>query len=260
MSIITIQTPFNIDLEFKLAAFPKRVVAWIIDMIIICVYYYIMMNFMMTTVGMHDAMSSVPGFLLVVLPVIVYQFAFEIFLNGQTLGKKAVGIKIIDKDGNEPSWGQYITRWLLCLGNLFVYAIPYAVNSAGPLAIFFFMVLYFPDVITILVSKKAQRIGDLAAGTVVIDAGYKTNISETIYQQIEVVDYVPRFPEVMRLTDRDINGIKNLLDIKNPGKDTERYVMQVEAKIKSVLQLQTEVYGTDFLQQLLFDYNFLAGK
>ena len=39
MASITVGTPFNIDLEFKIAAFGKRLLAWFIDIVIICVYY-----------------------------------------------------------------------------------------------------------------------------------------------------------------------------------------------------------------------------
>ncbi len=260
MAIITINTPFNIDLEFKIADFAKRVFAWVIDVIIISVYFYLMVKFGFDVVHFGgEGVGSLFGFLLVILPVIAYQLIFEIFFNGQTLGKKAVGIKIIDKEGNEPSWGQFITRWLLCLGNLFIYILPYFIIS-NPFAVIGFIFLYLPDVVVMLISPKNQRIGDLAAGTVVIDSAYRTDIAETIYQQIEVKDYVPVFPQVMRLTDRDINGIRNLLNIKKPGKDTEAYTLQVVQKIKKVLGIESDIDGNDFLQQLLFDYNYLAGK
>ncbi len=260
MAIITINTPFNIDLEFKVADFAKRVFAWVIDVIIISVYYYIMVKIGFEAMHFRsDGLTAIVSFVFLVLPVIAYQLVFEIFFNGQTLGKKLVGIKIIDKDGNEPSWGQFITRWLLCLGNLFVYLLPLFIVS-NPFAVIGFIFLYLPDVVVMLISPKSQRIGDLAAGTVVIDATYRTDIAETIYQQIEVKDYVPVFPQVMRLTDRDINGIRNLLNIKKPGKDTEIYTKQVVQKIKKVLDIESDIDGQDFLQQLLFDYNYLAGK
>jgi uncharacterized RDD family membrane protein YckC len=258
MDIITINTPFNIDLEFKLATFPKRVAAWLIDMVVISAYFYAMVALLLPALN-SEALGTLAGYLFIILPVMAYQLVFEIFFNGQTLGKKAVGIKIIDKEGNEPSWGQFITRWMLCLGNLFIYTVPYAM-AVSPVSLIGFIFIYLPDTIVLLVTPKSQRIGDLAAGTVVIDANYVTSINETIYREIEVVDYVPMFPQVMRLTDRDINGIRNLLDTKNPGKDTGRYMQQVVQRIKQVLGLETDLEGVDLLRQLLFDYNFIAGK
>ena len=259
MTIVTVNTPFNIDLEFKVASFFKRVAAWVVDMLIITAYFFVMAQYVLPLVKMHRGVETVTGYLTVIIPVIIYQFTFEIFFNGQTLGKKVVGIRIIDKEGNEPTWGQFVIRWLLGLGNFFVYVLPMVLLSA-PYFIPFFLIIYLPDTIVLLASRKLQRIGDLAAGTVVIDVNYKTSIYETIYQHIEVSDYVPLFPQVMRLTDRDINGIRNLLDARTSGRETEQYTLTVVDKIKSVLSIETELDGRDFLQQLLLDYNYLAGK
>jgi hypothetical protein len=123
-----------------------------------------------------------------------------------------------------------------------------------------FMILYVPDFLSVVISAKSQRIGDLAAGTVVIDKNYSSNISETIYLPVEDKDYMPAFPEVMRLSDRDINGIRNLLDVKRPSKDTARYTAQVAQKIKAVLSIESNLPDRDFLQKLLQDYNYYTNK
>ena len=259
MAIITVNTPFNIDLEFKVAEFPKRLLAWIVDIVIITLYYYLMLTFVSPLISEGTGFSTFAEMFLIVLPVILYQLSFEMFMNGQTLGKKLTGIKIIDVEGREPSWGQFLTRWALCPGNYFLYALPKYI-LISPFVMLIFGIIYLPDALFMLISNKGQRIGDLAAGTTVIDANYKPNIDETIYKAIDVAVYKPSFPQVMRLTDRDINGIRNLLNIKNPGKDTEKYVHQVVAKIKAVLQIDSPIEGYDFLQQLLFDYNFITGN
>jgi len=258
MSIITINTPFNIDLEFKIASFGKRFMAWLIDVMIISLYFYIMLAFIYPMVGLSEALSTVLAYLVIIVPVLLYQLTLELVMNGQTLGKKIVGIKVIDTEGNEPTIGQYITRWILCLGNLFIYVLPYALYNFGLLILFLF--IYLPDVLSVLISKRSQRISDFAAGTVVIDKNYKTNISETIYLDIAEDNYKPMFPEVMRLTDRDINGIRNLIYIKRPTKDTDNYMVQVVDKIKRVLNVESDMYAIDFLQQLLKDYNYLTRK
>lgn len=258
MSIITISTPFNIDLEFKLAAFGKRLMAWFIDLMVITAYYYLSAKIVDKIDG--ELFSNVLiGIFVFVLPVISYQLVFEIFFNGQTIGKRLSGIKIIDANGQEPSWSQYIIRYVLAFGNYFIFALPYMILNY-PFYIFTFFIVYIPDVITVLVSTKSQRIGDLAAGTVVIDATYQPDITDTIYKEIEVTNYVPQYPQVMRLTDRDINGIRNLLKIKRGGKDNELYMQQVVYKIKTVLDLQSDLEDRDFLEQLLYDYNYLTTK
>ena len=259
MAIITIGTPFNIDLEFKIATVGKRMLAWLVDIVIICMYYYLMLRIIYPTFRMGEAVESTAAIFMIILPVLLYQLLSEIFMNGQTLGKKVAGIKVIDREGHEPTWGQYTLRWILSIGNLFLYIVPFII-LLSPFAMIFFMILYLPDFLCMVISAKGQRIGDHAAGTVVIDATYQANISETIYLEIEQKDYVPLYPQVMRLSDRDINGIRNLLNVKTQNADSTNYTIEVAQKIKRVLGIESDLYPTDFLEQLLKDYNYIAGK
>lgn len=255
MAIITIGTPFNIDLEFKIATFGKRLLAWLIDIFVICIYFYLMLRFIYPLFGMGEAVIAGTLVFVIYIPVLLYQLLFELFANGQTIGKNLAGIAVIDIAGNEPTLGQYLLRWILCLGNLFVFTIPFKLLE-NPWQLVGLLILYLPDFLSVVISRKAQRLGDFAAGTVIIDRHYQANINETIYLQIEHKDYKPMFPQVMRLSDRDINGIRNLVHIKRPGKDTELYMYQVVDKIKKVLSIESDLYYVDFLEQLLFDYNY----
>jgi uncharacterized RDD family membrane protein YckC len=257
MAIITIGTPFNIDLEFKIAAFNKRLMAWLVDIVVICIYFYVMLRFIYPLLHMNSGISTAAFVLVIILPVLLYQLLFELFFNGQTIGKKVAGIAVIDMEGREPTWGQYITRWVLCIGNMFIYIIPYIILRM-PAALLIFLFLYLPDFLSVVISAKSQRIGDFAAGTVVIDKRYVPDINETIYLPIEYKDYRPMFPQVMRLTDRDINGIRNLIHVKRPAKDTEAYTLQVVDKIKTVLAIDTDMEPMEFLRKLLEDYNYFT--
>ncbi|MES2703220.1 MAG: RDD family protein [Bacteroidota bacterium] len=259
MAIVTVTTPFNIDLEFRTAPFFKRLLAWSIDIVIICLYYYLMLRFIWPLVGKRETIGTVAELFIIIIPVLLYQLGFELLRNGQTIGKMVTGIKVIDKEGREPTWGQYIIRWVLCLGNLFIYVVPYLLMQ-NVVFLFVFMILYLPDALFMAISARSQRLGDMAAGSVVIDNNYRSDITETIYLQIEGDSYQPLYPAVMRLTDRDINGIRNLLHVKNPSKDTQHYMIDVSQKIKSVLGIESDMHPHDFLQQLLRDYNFLTMK
>jgi len=104
-----------------------------------------------------------------------------------------------------------------------------------------------------------MRLGDLAADTVLIDNRRQTHLHDTIYLEIEEDQYTAVFPEVMKLTDRDISGIRNLLSTKRT-KDSEIYMAQIAGRIKEVLNLQTNLVPEDLLRQLLKDYNYLTRK
>ena len=114
-------------------------------------------------------------------------------------------------------------------------------------------------VIAILVSKKSQRLGDMAAGTVVVDAKTSMSVNDTIFIAVNATNYKPLFPEVMRLSDNDINTIKTVLTLakKNHNHDI---CMRIEYKVKDVLKIESKLSSTDFLEKLLEDYNYLATK
>ena len=77
--------------------------------------------------------------------------------------------------------------------------------------------------------------------------------------EIKQPDYHVKFPEVLKLTDRDINTIKNVVShfYKTHNADTAN---RVARKVQDVLKVTTDLYAIDFLEKLLADYNFLAIK
>ena len=93
-------------------------------------------------------------------------------------------------------------------------------------------------VIIIAISKSNQRLGDIGAGTVVVDTRAKTYLHETIFVDISQKDYVVQFPEVMKLTDRDINTIKSILDVA-ARKNDYNLAYNAAEKIKNHLKIQS---------------------
>lgn len=268
MGIITVVTPFNIDLEFVTAPIQRRIGAVLLDMIIIMLYMLVVYHFVIISFDIGSKMSELVMMAgLSILPFLYFPLC-EIMMNGQTPGKRLLGIKVIDNAGNEPSISQYLLRWLLGFGNYSVFLLPYVIvtsSTAFLLMLFFcFMAIccfYFIDFICSIVSTKNQRLADLAAGTVVIDVKRKMNFSETIYREISEDDAAAQYPQVLQLSDKDINGIKNLLN-KNPkGKVELDYRKRIVTRIKEVIHI-TEDHSDDkaFLEQLLKDYNLLTQR
>jgi hypothetical protein len=121
-------------------------------------------------------------------------------------------------------------------------------------------VFYFPDFLCAVISKKHQRIADLAAGTAVILSRTKNSIQQTIYLELEDREAQAMFPQVMRLTDKDINGIRNLLARTSRKKSDLSYVASISGRIRQVLDISSELEDTAFLEQLMQDYNLLTQK
>src|SRR5690606_12148888 len=87
---------------------------------------------------------------LLYLPVLfLYNLVCETFFGGQSIGKKSMGIKVVKMNGHNPTVGDCLLRWCLRIVDIGA--------SLGALA-----------AILVSSSEKGQRLGDMAANTVVI--------------------------------------------------------------------------------------------
>jgi len=260
MASIRIDTVFNIDLEFEIAAFHKRLLAYLIDLTLLVIYLFCLKYFFYNFIGVSMQENIGLDLLVISLPMLLYSLLTELWMNGQTLGKKLLSIRVISLDGGEPTLGQYILRWITKVFEwpfLFGYVFFSADNVLGTLmATCLFGIAV---VIIITVSPKNQRLGDVAAGTVVVDTKTDLSVDDTIFMEVKNKEYIPMFPQVMRLTDNDINTIKNVVS-QAKKRNNHDISMKVEYKIKEVLHIQSRLSSVDFLEKLLEDYNYLATK
>lgn len=257
MSIIQIPTNFNIDIEFEIAEFHKRLLAYLIDLAIMLLY---LVGMLYVLVGSLELKEDFIGliFMVVLLPMLFYNLLTELWMNGQSIGKKILKIRVMSLDGGEANLAQYLIRWFLRFyeWGFIMFFFFYFSLSYG------FMILFVggvSSVIIISITPKNQRLGDMAAGTVVVNTRSALTLADTVFMQIDTSSYKVMFPQVMRLSDRDINTIKGVL---TQASKRNNYDMcnRVAYKIKEVLQIQSDMHVDQFLEKLLADYNYLATK
>jgi len=260
MALIQIATAFNIDLEFEIAEFHKRLLAYLIDFVLLILYLVAMKYVMYDDMLLSWDQNMGLDILLISIPMFLYSLLTELWLNGQTIGKKILGIRVISLQGGEPTLGQFILRWITKFFE-WPFLFGYIYLSTTNLIAYTFATGLFgiAVVIIISVSNKSQRLGDMAAGTVVVNAKSALTVADTVFMNINTTDYKVMFPEVMRLSDRDINTIKGVL--MQAGK-RNNYDMcnRVSYKIKEVLNINSDMHVDQFLEKLLADYNYLATK
>lgn len=238
MNTIHITTSQNIDVEYDLASLGERIAGYMIDLLIVIAYVIILMlinSYSHTLLGDNEWIVF-----LFFLPILFYDLACEILLNGQSVGKKVMKIKVISIDGSQPSLGQYIIRWLFRLVDFTL------TNDLCAL-------------ITVAISDNKQRLGDLVAGTTLIRTHPRVAFQQTIYSPTRDNDYLVSFPNVTNLTDKDMQLIRDLtLQIHKTGNTFLAY--HAAEKIKQVLQIQTGMEPVQFLQVIISDYNHLTSK
>ncbi len=260
MSIIQISTAFNIDLEFEIAVFHKRLLAYLIDFFILILFLFSMKWVLYAgfSINMKDNIGL--DILIISLPMLLYSLTSELWMNGQTIGKKLMSIRVISLDGGEPTFGQFILRWITKFFEWpFFFGYVFFSLEALYAYIIFTGLMGIAVVIIITITPKSQRLGDLAAGTVVVDTKSAMSISDTVFMNISEQNYKVLFPEVMQLSDSDINTIKTVLT-QTKKRNNLDMSYRVEAKVKEVLGIKSDLYPPDFLEKLLEDYNYLATK
>lgn len=165
-------------------------------------------------------------------------------MDGQTIGKKILKIKVIKIDGTQPGFTSYFLRWLIKPIDVYM-----TYGSVG--------------MITILINGKGQRLGDLAGKTTVIKLKPPVNLEDTIYQKT-IETYKPVFQEVKLLSDSDIAIVKEVLDT-NMKIVKDRYKFEsVLVKTKQVIErkmgIQNNEQPVNFLTKVLYDYNHLMSN
>ena len=265
MATVKVQTNFNIELDFEIPEFHRRMFAWAIDLFLQIFYLIIATKLYAYFIGNRaDGYDSWAIGWLILLPYLLYHLVMEVTMNGQSVGKKIMSIRVVNENGGKASISQFIIRWLIRTGDILaVFLIillilaPYGVMNL-PWALVGSFCLLITDIVLVASSKKGQRLGDIIAHTILIRTRTQGRMDELVF--LEVADnYVPAFPEIMRLSDKDINSIKSILDSSRKKGDIQLADM-ASAKIKNHLNIQSDLPPFDFLDTLLKDYNYLSTK
>jgi|TARA_R110001606_G_scaffold93556_1_gene207749 uncharacterized RDD family membrane protein YckC len=240
MNNLQINTTQNVNLNYIIVSIGERIVAFFIDAFILYLYS-LLVNILGDAIGyIYDDGWTQRGLMaLIFLPAMFYSLLMHIIFNGRTVGKMLLKMRVVKVDGSPVHWSNYLVRWMLRLVDIWLF-----VGSIG--------------ILTILFSEKRQRLGDAAAGTVVISTKNKTTVSHTILEEVEDT-YVPQFTNVTILTDKDIRLIKETFSAAKKSNDFKT-LKALREKVDSILQTNSELYDMKYLETVLKDYNYFTQK
>ncbi len=235
MANLEILTTQNVNLNYKVVSVGERILAFLIDIFLFFVYLYLVelaTDAMGLAFSDHWTVFGIQQFLL--LPVMFYSLYMHLLFDGRTVGKMLMKTKVVKLDGTPARWSDYMIRWMLRLVDIWIF-----LGSIG--------------LLTIIFSDKSQRIGDHAAGTVVISTKHQVAITHTILEEI-TDNYVPKFLSVTKLTDKDVRLIKDTYQIALGSNDYQTLNM-LRKKVESILETSSDLYDKQFIDTVLRDYN-----
>jgi uncharacterized RDD family membrane protein YckC len=241
MSTISITTTQNIEVEYDLASLGERILGRILDGIFLAVYLLILVFVIIGMAQIGPFIENNPWLIVAfAAPVVFYDLVCEAAFNGQSLGKKIMGIKVISLNGEQASLSQYLIRWLFRL-------IDFSFTSS------------LCALIMVAATEKRQRLGDMIAGTTLVRVRPRAQINQTLYVPTEENIYVPTYPEVVNLSDRDMQIVKEVLINIQKSRNT-MLAVETMRKIEQVLNIKSKQEPVNFLFTVLADYNNLASK
>jgi len=246
MSSIDIQTTQNVTITYELAGLKDRFAAALIDLGIIILINIGILYLVYLVIG---ALFGEDGSLMMIvqfIPIVTYMgyhLISEITANGQSWGKKGVGLKVIRLDGEEAGLSDYLLRA--------VFHIIDTIFSAGIVAI-----------LGISSSQHKQRLGDMTANTTVI----KLNASKTVgladvLKISTIKEYEPIYQDIKHFNERDILLVKSALTRykQYPNQAHKQAIIMMANRFSELLELvETPKNKIHFLETILKDYVVLT--
>ena len=236
MSHFQIETAQNVKIQQSVATVWDRILAYLIDFFVILAYVFIVLAIM---TGLTDVtpFSGYASSLVLGLPPFLYHLLMETFMNGQSVGKASMKLRVVNLDGSKPQFSSYLIRWLLRLIEVSI--------ASGAIAI-----------VTILINGKGQRLGDIAAKTTVITEKRKTGFKKVPLFEIDDA-YIPEYAQVAQLKDEDLRTIKGIYD-KALADHDHAILVKLAEKVKQQLGVDTNQSSQTFIKTVLKDYQYYS--
>jgi uncharacterized RDD family membrane protein YckC len=220
-----VATPEGIELTLRLAGPVPRALAWTIDLFL--------RGALVMLVSMLASQLGRAGWGVILLTAFFVEWIlpawFEAVWGGQTPGKRMFGLAVLNDDGTPVRWPGALTRNLLR-------------------AVDFLPLLYGIGLVTMLLNRDFKRLGDLAAGTVVVYQGEKAEAVRAIPQA------TPQ-PPPLSLAPEDQRAVLDL---------AERSTTFTRERFEELAELPTPLVGRAVREaatnRILGIANYLAGR
>jgi uncharacterized RDD family membrane protein YckC len=240
MATADILTGQFVILDQTPASIGDRIIARIIDMMVRVAYVIVaLVFFTWVPSGVDDDFWSLILVLLVGLPLVLYTFLCELLFNGQTIGKMVMKIRTVSVDGSCPTMGSLFLRWLLEIVDV---------------------TFFFVGIIPIITTRRHQRFGDLAAGTMVIARPDPSLMHISLSEfQYAFPDYQPHYAGAKLLSLGQAELIERFVNVADRhGACDESALANLSRKVAAAIQAPGNPDSLQFLRTVLNDYRYYA--
>lgn len=245
MASIDLTTPQNVTITYELASLGDRILAQLIDVVIVLGgYYFLLFLFIIGFDAGSDGMLM--AMLVFILPLacfLGYHFLFELLRHGQSWGKQMMGLQVVRLDGEDPQPADFLLRSLFYFTDLLA--------SGGILG-----------ALLISATPNHQRLGDMTAGTGVIKTKVPIRFGLSDILRISSLEnYEPSYAAVKQFNEADMLLIKNaLVRYERYPNDANRLLIKdLAARLAHQLEVgKTHTDAVTFLQTLIKDYIVLT--
>ena len=259
---LVIETPERVPIEFSIASIGNRFIAVLIDHFIQVITYALviyvgawLLSLDQSSRGLDQFESWVIVVMIIVSSVLFsgYFIIFEWLWNGQTPGKRLMKLRVIRDDGRPVVFWESLARNILRLAD----ALPGGVVP-----------IYSVGLITIFLSKRDQRIGDLFAGTIVIretkdevpsfDDIFADEVGDSALRRVQPVTSFTG--DLTLITEDEIHVVENFLrrrwDLVEKQRKwmAWRIALPIMFRIKPAYDSDTFTYE-GFLEELFHRFN-----
>lgn len=170
--VATVTTPENVQFEFRIAGFARRLPAFLLDFLFrATVMYLLFMIFTCAGLSTFSQLGFATVFAIYVICFFLmswlYGVAFEYMYRGQTPGKRLMGIRVVMGDGRSATLVAAIVRNLCRTADIMPI---YVWNISGDIIdkVEIPIPLFMSGIVCMLITRRFQRLGDIAANTIVV--------------------------------------------------------------------------------------------
>ncbi|WP_316802663.1 RDD family protein [Pedobacter nototheniae] len=242
METIKVSTSQHVDIDYAVAGLGERVAARLIDLALFVLTFFVFL-FLFSMMGILSGTGILPTVLIIIYCTgfVFYDLLCEILMNGQSVGKRFLKIRVISLDGSQASLGQYFMRWVFRIVD-------------------FVLTAQLGGLVCVAVTENKQRFGDLVAGTTLIKTEPATAFQQIAFHPI-VEEYTPVFDNANLMTDRDIELIHEVLvTYYKTGNHTLIYQMAARVSNHLSVVVPTGMHELNFLETIMKDYNYITAN